>query len=123
MTHLVTQAGCIRNNVSQPSIHVALSLIQLREVHKVKYRYGVLLGSCLALQACVTYEPVVSDYNGDSVKLQVPEYALQLDETLSAKTQAEATRICQAGGSKRAEYASTRTLPSSREELLFLCLS
>lgn len=70
----------------------------------------------LALSACVT-EPVVSDFNGASVKLV--DYA-------SGKTdenQAEATRICRAGGKQRAEYASSSyNSYTYQSQHLYLCL-
>ncbi len=76
----------------------------------------VLALSFLALSACVT-EPVVSDYNGASVKLV--DYA-------SGKTpenQAEATRICRAGGKQRAEYASSSyNSYTYQSQHLYLCL-
>ena len=77
----------------------------------------VLAFSLVALSACVPTEPVVSDYNGASVKLI--DYA-------SGKTpenQAEATRICQAGGKQRAEYASSSYNPYTyQSQHLYLCL-
>ena len=73
---------------------------------------------CL-LTACVPATPVVSDYNGASVKLQTS--ALASEEDIKTTTQAEANRICAKTG-KRAEYASTRQLPDYNSEHLYLCL-
>ncbi|MBL9074283.1 hypothetical protein [Tabrizicola sp.] len=76
----------------------------------------VLALPIVALSACVT-TPVVSDYNGASVKLV--DYA-------SGKTpenQAEATRICKAGGKQRAEYASSSyNSYTYQSQHLYLCL-
>ena len=74
----------------------------------------------LALSACVPANPVVSDYNGASVKLQTSQLT-NADEVKTA-TQAEADRICRQGGKRRAEYASTRNLPDYNSEHLYLCL-
>ncbi len=71
----------------------------------------------MVLAACVPAEPVVSDYNGASVK--VTDYS-------SGKTdanQAEATRVCRAGGKQRAEYASSSYNPNTYQtQHLYLCL-
>ncbi len=75
------------------------------------------LTAMLALCACVPSNPLVSQYNGDSVNLQTSSFATE-DK---AKVQAEADRICAKGG-KRAEYASTRQLPDYILEHLYLCL-
>ena len=72
----------------------------------------------LALAACVT-EPVVSDFNGASVKIQTDAI---IAPKQSDATDAEATRICKAGGKKRAEYASSRDTGNYRIEHLYLCL-
>ncbi len=76
--------------------------------------------AALGLAACVPATPVVSDFNGSSVKIQVSQMADQ--EEAKANAQAEATRICQQGGKRRAEPASTRTVADYTSELLFLCL-
>lgn len=74
------------------------------------------LFSFLLFAGCVT-APVVSDFNGASVK--VVDYA----SGQTAENQAEATRVCRAGGKQRAEYASTSYNPNSyQSEHLFLCL-
>lgn len=74
-----------------------------------------------SLSACVPATPVVTDYNGASVKLQTSQFADQ--EQAKVALQAEAERICRQGGKRRAEYASTRV--NSRDyinEHLYLCL-
>lgn len=76
-----------------------------------------LLALVPLLAACVT-TPIVSDYNGDSVKLQGP--SLYSDE-VTAKFQVEAQRICGKAG-KTAEYASSIALPNYTMEHLYLCL-
>lgn len=73
----------------------------------------------LFLAACVPATPIVSDYNGDSVKIQVSQLA-DLKEA-EANALAEANRICGKKG-RRAEPASTRTVADYTSELLFLCL-
>lgn len=66
--------------------------------------------------------PIVADYNGDSVTLVTSAFADPA--SVKATTQAEATRICAKGHKKRAEYASTRTNQQTYEQShLFLCLS
>lgn len=85
-----------------------------------------LLGLCLIglFSACTPVTPVVSDFNGASVKIQRSTLTTDTEDQAKAKTMAEATRICQAGGKARAEPASTRTLPGDNytAEDLFLCL-
>ncbi|WP_430463078.1 hypothetical protein [Tabrizicola sp.] len=82
-------------------------------------RYFVML-SLLALTACVTPAPVVSDYNGSSVK--VVTLAITSSEP-TPEAAAEALRICKAGGKRKAEYASTRVNRQTYEaEHLYLCL-
>lgn len=79
-------------------------------------RYCLIL-SILALSACVPTEPVVSDFNGASVKLV--DYASGKTE----ENQAEATRICRAGGKQRAEYASSSyNSYTYQSQHLYLCL-
>ncbi|MBN2631595.1 MAG: hypothetical protein JXR75_13775 [Rhodobacteraceae bacterium] len=79
----------------------------------------VLLTAAAAVSGCVS-QPVVSDFNGDSVKIQSDAF---LAPKQSAETDAEALRICRAGGKRRAEYASTRQLPNYISEHLYLCLN
>jgi hypothetical protein len=77
----------------------------------------VLVLAFVALSACVPTEPVVSDYNGASVKLV--DYAAGK----TPENQAEATRICQAGGKQRAEYASSGyNSYTYQSQHLYLCL-
>jgi hypothetical protein len=75
----------------------------------------------LALAACVPpATPIVSDYNGASVKLVMSN---GLGEGVrSPASDAEALRICQRGGKSSAEYASVRQLPNYQVEHLYLCL-
>ena len=69
------------------------------------------------LAACVPSTPIVSDYNGASVK--VTDYASGQTEA----NQAEATRVCRAGGKQRAEYASTSYNSNTyQSQHLYLCL-
>ena len=81
---------------------------------------AILLLLPLALAACVAPKPVVSDFNGDSVKVQTNSF---VTEKQTVETDAEAMRICKAGGKRRAEYASSRSLPNYVSEHLYLCLA
>lgn len=74
--------------------------------------FGLLAG-CTDLQT----KPLVSDYNGASVKIQTDMFTPEPRES----TLAEASRICGIGN-KRAEYASSRALPNYVHEHLYLCL-
>jgi hypothetical protein len=70
-----------------------------------------------AAAACVPFDPIVSEFNGASVK--VADYT----GGVSTANQAEATRVCRAGGKGRAEYASSIQDPYTYQfEHLFLCL-
>ena len=87
----------------------------------MKRAYWIL--PVFALTACVATTPVVTDFNGDSVQVQASS------ATNDAEITAEATRICRTVG-KRAEYASSRPLPSTGQydftvnyAHLFLCLN
>lgn len=74
----------------------------------------------LALTACELPDPVVSDFNGDSVK--VVTLSLTSTET-TPQAAAEALRVCRAGGKRTAEYASTRVDTRTYEAThLYLCL-
>lgn len=70
---------------------------------------------------CGEPNPIVADFNGDSVKIQT--HAFDNADEARASATAEAQRICQKGHKKRAEYASSRNLPNYIVEHLFLCLS
>lgn len=77
----------------------------------------VFAPSIVALSACVPTEPVVSDYNGASVKLV--DYAAGK----TPENEAEALRICRAGGKQRAEYASSSyNSYTYQSQHLYLCL-
>ena len=73
----------------------------------------------VVLSGCIPAVPIVSDYNGDSVKIQVS--TLANGGEAKANSEVEANRICAKGG-KRAEFASVRQLPDYNAELLYLCL-
>jgi hypothetical protein len=77
--------------------------------------------ACLALvAACVTPPtPIVSDYNGASVKIQAPGF--YGSGTPRPEDIAEANRIC-GTAKKRAEYASTSAAGEYTVNHLFLCL-
>jgi hypothetical protein len=75
----------------------------------------------VALAGCVPAgEPIVSDYNGDSVKIAMSNAFGE--GARSAATDAEALRICQKGGKRTAEYASVRQSADYQVEHLHLCL-
>lgn len=74
-----------------------------------------LLAAPLALAACVMPEPVVTQYNGDSVTVR----SLGLTGTApDAKDTAAAQIAC---GDKRAVWLSTIGLPSSQADFVFAC--
>lgn len=83
------------------------------------------------LTACATtYEPAVSQYNGDSVTIQVSSGASYLGEAdkikIKEKMQAKATEICRRGHAKIAEFTSQTTRSTGQYtgviERLYLCL-
>jgi hypothetical protein len=79
-----------------------------------------MIGFAATLSACVETPPVVSDFNGDSVKVVTIAWA---STEPTPATAAEANRICKAGGKSRAEYASTRVNSQTYEAThLYLCL-
>ena len=84
-------------------------------------RITAVSAAALALVACAPNNALVSDFNGDSVKIQTNQMAANQEEA-KANAEVEANRICQKGHKKRAEYASTRQLPNYVTEHLFLCL-
>lgn len=75
------------------------------------------------LSACdIPANPIVSEFNGDSVTIVTSGFADQ--SSVKQKSQLEASRICAKGPNKRAEYASTRTNPDTFEQShLYLCLT
>lgn len=73
------------------------------------------------LSACVAPVPLVTDYNGDSVKIQTDAFSPVADQ--KAQATAEAQRICAKGSKKRAEYASSvNNSQTYTTTHLFLCL-
>lgn len=83
-------------------------------------RKSIFIILMFTLAGCIPPpEPVVSEFNGDSVKVQIASYG----DPIEARklTLAEANRICGRRG-LHAEYASTRTLPDYNIENLYLCL-
>lgn len=81
---------------------------------------STIFAACLTLTACVQAEPIVSEFNGDSVQIvtnQLDDIDYQRSSAL-----AEANRICGKVG-KRAEYASTRQDQYNYQNYnLYLCL-
>lgn len=71
------------------------------------------------LSACVPSAPIISDYNGASVKIAQDNYFGE--GARNATTDAEAARICSKTG-KKAEYASVRQSAEYQVEHLYLCL-
>ncbi len=97
--------------------------------------FSVFLAGLMLTACSVTVDqisPAVSQFNGDSVSMQLNGNLYDLasadvkSNALAAADQ-EATRICQKGHKKRAEYTSTRTIPTSQygyvAERLYLCLN
>jgi len=84
---------------------------------------SISLIALTALSACgLPADPIVSDFNGDSVTIVTSQFANR-DEALSASLQ-EAKRICSKGSKKRAEHVSLRSNPNTYENAdLFLCLN
>jgi hypothetical protein len=74
----------------------------------------------LALAACVPSEPLVSDFNGSSVKLVQDNWAGE--GVKNEASDAEALRICRAAGKQRAEFGSSRMINDYQIEHLYLCL-
>lgn len=80
-------------------------------------RPALACAAALALSACVvTAPPVVTDFNGASVKMNTDA----LSPYPNAATNAEAARIC-GMDAKRPEYASSRPIQGGFEHL-YLCL-
>lgn len=77
--------------------------------------------AAVVLSACVPSEPTVTDYNGASVKIAVTNFAGE-GQKPSPDVAAEALRICQKGGKRTAEYASSRWINDVQFEHLYLCL-
>ena len=72
------------------------------------------------LTACDVTDPIVADFNGDSVSVVTSSF--DTAEYQRRTSTNEAQRICQKVG-KKAEYASTRTDPNTYQSTnLFLCL-
>lgn len=82
-------------------------------------KHAHLIMFLLPLTACVPSEPVVSDFNGDSVKIVQMDY--MGEGARSEKTDNEAARICAKRG-RKPEFASVRQLPDYTKEFLYLCL-
>lgn len=85
------------------------------------------------LTACapLALEPVVSSFNEASVGIQLDGNAMEFSSSEKraeaiAKADAEAAKVCQRGPNRKAEYASSRRLPTGQYtyviERLYLCL-
>ena len=85
-------------------------------------KFYLPLFAVLSLAACDVEgsKPLVSDYNGASVKIAQTNFFGE--GVRGPKTDAEALRICTTGSKKRAEYASTRQSGEYEVEHLYLCL-
>jgi hypothetical protein len=90
--------------------------------------FGFLVGCASPDQI----QPAVSQFNGDSVSIQVNGTAVEFMSpedraVVFAKADAEAARICGKGSKKRAEYTSSRNIPTGQYsyqiERLYLCLN
>lgn len=80
---------------------------------------AVIVAGLIALSACAPAEPVVTDFNGDSVKIY--QFNFAGEGARHQGTDAEADRICAKRG-RTAEYASTRVVGDGQLEFLYLCL-
>lgn len=97
----------------------------------------ILTAATLSLVSACTVDidrinPAVSQFNGDSVNIQLDNTMLSLatDDVKTAafaKADAEAVRICAKGSKRRAEFTSTRVIPTGQytsvQERLYLCLN
>ncbi len=81
---------------------------------------SLVLAAAALLAACVPSEPLVTDYNGASLKLTMTNFAGE--GVISDATNAKALTICQSGGKRRTEYASSRMVNDYQIEHLYLCL-
>ncbi len=100
-------------------------------MNRVKCLMAMSLITLVAGCATQAPQPIVSAFNGDSVEIQIENNALsstpeQMEEA-RAETQRIAEEICNRGPNKKAEYVSTRTMPTTNafiayETHLFLCL-
>ncbi len=82
-------------------------------------KFPIIAVLAAGLAGC-TADPLISDYNGASVKIQTSVFAPAAEAKAAA--QAQADRICAKSG-KKAEYASSREIPGAYVyEHLYLCL-
>lgn len=89
----------------------------------------------LLVTACASpdqIQPAVSQFNGDSVSIQVNGTAVEFMKPedrakVFANADSEAARICAKGSKKRAEFTSARNIPTGQYtyqiERLYLCLN
>ncbi|WP_152612075.1 hypothetical protein [Ruegeria sp. ANG-S4] len=76
----------------------------------------------MGLAGCGDPQPIVSEFNGDSVNIITSSFS-DRQQALAAST-AEAQRICQKGSKKKAEHVSVRHNPNTYQNNdLFLCLN
>lgn len=80
-------------------------------------RLAILLASAVTLSACGPANPLVSQFNGDSVSIVVDPFTTDADVASDAK----AASICKTRG-KKAERGSIKSLPDYRVEILYMCL-
>lgn len=101
-------------------------------MHKAKLAVlaAVALGGCAVSPEHI--EPAVSQYNGDSVSIQLDGNALEFASAetrtiVNRKADQRAVEICRRGHRKRAEFTSTRRIPTGQYtyalERLYLCLN
>lgn len=83
-------------------------------------KYSLGIAAALLLVACDVTEPVVSDFNGNSVKIATSSFDSVEHQRKTALV--EANRICGKVG-KKAEYASTSANSQTYQNTnLYLCL-
>lgn len=97
------------------------------------FKKQLALGLLCAVAACgpMHIEPAVSSFNEASVGIQLDGNAMDLSSAEKraeaiAKADAEAAKVCQRGPNRKAEYASSRRIPTGQYsnviERLYLCL-
>ena len=91
----------------------------------------IAVGAISAASACVpiAIEPAVSSFNEASVGVQLPDMSFvppnQQAEAI-AKADAKAAEICRRGPNRKAEFTSSRVIPTGQytsvTERIYLCL-
>jgi hypothetical protein len=80
---------------------------------------ALMIATAATLSACVPANPIVSDFNGDSVKIVTDAFSDA--EQAKAAAQVEAAKICATRG-RKPQFASSMALPEYKVQSLWLCL-